>query len=195
MKINILGALAAAQSAVQDEAGYCPALEMLTSSVSSCHSEEGPLDAACRLLLRTKSGSLADGINRYCVISSMLSCGVLLSIFMFVSQIQLEFNYQLFFHFSPPCSGPSVVILSCNRNHATGINWAVIAEALSTWTMLNCVHCAGTMTRNFFSPLILSVLHSNTSISLPFTPVCTNMWCRCPNFGRFYLFFLICRSE
>lgn len=90
------------------------------------------------------------------------------------------------FFFSPPCSGPSVVILSCNRNHATGINWAVIAEALSTWTMFNCVHCAGTMTHNFFLPLIPSVLHSNTSISLPFT----NMLCRCPNFSCFYK---ICR--
>lgn len=105
MKINILGASDAAQSAVRDEAGYCPALETLSSSVSSCHSEEGPLDAARQLLLRTKSGSLADGINRYCVISFMLSCGVLLSIFMFFSQIQLEFNYQLFFAFLLPILG------------------------------------------------------------------------------------------
>ena len=73
-------------------------------------------------------------------------------------------------------TGPSVVILSSNCNHATGINWAVIAEALSTCTMLNCVHCTGTMTHNFwiiFSPnfflLIPSVLLSKSSISLPFS--------------------------
>lgn len=122
--------------------------------------------------LRTKSGSLADGINRYHVISFMLSCSVLLTSSSSSHRYSWNSIISPFFPVSPPCSGPSVVILSRNRNHATGINWAVIAEALSTWTMLNCVHCAGTMTRNFISPLVPSALHSNTSISLFFTPTC-----------------------
>lgn len=73
-----------------DEAGCCPRLEQLSLRGGA---------PGCCWLLRTKSGSLADVINRYCVISFLLSCGVLLSIFLFISQIQLEFNYQLFFAF------------------------------------------------------------------------------------------------
>lgn len=98
------------------------------------------------------------------------------------SRNSITSSSSFFFFFSSFWTGSSAVILSCNRNHTTGINWAVIAEALGTWTMLNCVHCAGTMTHNFwfifssnFFLLIPSVLLSHTSISLPFSSVCVTM--------------------